>query len=158
MSTPRNSRWAQLLAVTCLATIGAPNREALGEQISVSWQTTDHRTAIDGDKVTREGTATFANGETAHIVMNIIHHPVPGGGGMDGSGTTVSVYRFDDGSAFTLRFVGIWNSIIARYTGIFGEGNGRFAGITGNATGGGASPGTGPVTADWTGTYELPKK
>ena len=50
--------------------------------------------------------ATFANGETAHIVMNIINHAVPGGGGMDGSGTTVSVNRFDDGSAFTLRFVG----------------------------------------------------
>jgi hypothetical protein len=55
---------------------------------------------------------------------------------MSGSATTVSVYHFDDGSAFTLRFVGIWNSIIARYAGIFGEGNGRFAGITGSATGG----------------------
>jgi len=119
------SRWALLLAVTCLATIGAPNREAFGEQISVSWQTTDHRTAIDGDKVAREGTATFTNSETAHIVMNIIHHSVPGEGGMSGSATTVSAYRFDDGMrpcwsipAFNRR----WNDDASRQRNVWHEG------------------------------------
>lgn len=63
MSTPRNSRRALPLAVICLAAIGTATGEAFGEQINILWQTTDSRTASDGDNVTREGTATFANGE-----------------------------------------------------------------------------------------------
>jgi hypothetical protein len=158
MSTPRNSRGALLAAVTFLAAIGAPNGEAFGEQISVSWQATDRTTADDGDTATREGTATFANGEKAHIVSKLAH-----GSGVSwyfGTYSSVTtVYKFDDGSGFALRSVGIWNSVIIRFAGLFTEGNGRFVGITGGATGGGetAAP-PGPFTIVWTGTYELPKK
>jgi hypothetical protein len=158
MSTPRNSRRALLAAVICLAAIGAPNGETFGEQISVSWQVTERTTADDGVTGTREGTATFANGEKAHIVSKRSHGP-----GSSFSGGTycsvTTVYKFDDGSGFTLRSVGIWNSLIVRYAGLFTEGNGRFGGVTGGATGGGetASP-SGPFTIVWAGTYELPKK
>jgi hypothetical protein len=155
MSTPRNSRRALLAAVICLAAIGAPNGEAFGEQISVSWQVTDRTTGDDGNTATREGTATFANGEEARVVSKVVHNF---GSGLGGTASVTTVYKFGDGSGFTLRSVGIWNSIIFRCAGIFGEGAGRFAGIAGGATGGGEPSGSGTGTVAWTGTYELLRK
>jgi hypothetical protein len=138
--------------------IGAASASAFGEQIAMSWQATDMQTANDGDTETREGTATFANGEKAHIVSKLAH-----GSGVSWSFGTYSsvttVYKFADGSGFTLRSVGFWNSIIIRFAGLFSEGNGRFAGITGGATGGGETLApSSPWTISWAGTYELPKR
>jgi hypothetical protein len=141
------------LAVVCLAAIGVPNGEAFGEQISVSWQATAKTTADDGNTATREGTATFANGDKALIVSRVAHNFGPGSGTTGGTNSAVTEYKFDDGSGFTLRSVGIFNSIIVRTAGLFTEGHGRFAGIAGGATGGGDFK-----TIVWTGSYELPPK
>lgn len=158
MSTSRNSRRVLLGAVTGLTAIGAAPASALGEQIAISWELiTDSPTVGDQHSQTREGTATFANGEKAHVVVRAIHS---GTNSFTTEGTAVVVgeYKFDDGSGFTLRSVEIWNALEIRIAGLFSEGTGRFAGMAGSATGGGYPPGMGYAQILWTGAYELPKK
>jgi len=110
-------------------------------------------TVLEIDKSTREGTATFANGEIAHIVSHAVYASTNTWTG--GTASVVSVYKFDDGSGFTLRWVSIYNVLIHRCTGLFSEGMGRFAGMTGSATGGGEPPGRLASIVLWTGAYEL---
>jgi hypothetical protein len=147
-----------LLAVTGLTAIGAASASAFGEQIAMSWEMiTDSPTTGDQDSQTREGTATFANGEKAHIVVHTVH-PRTNSFTTDGTAVSVGEYKFDDGSGFTLRFVEIWNALEIRTAGLFSEGTGHFAGMAGSATGGGYPPGMGYARILWTGTYELAKK
>jgi hypothetical protein len=149
----RNNRLVLLVALACLTTSLIPTGNALAEPTDVSWQTADKVTASDGDIGTREGTATFANGEKAHIVSRVAHGP--NASGMSGTATVDQVYKFDDGSGFSLRFVGIWNSVLLRTAALFTEGSGRFAGIRGGATGAGVGASLGTIA--WTGTYDLPQ-
>lgn len=143
-----------LAALMCLTV----HSGAFAEHINISWQTTDKTVANDGENSTREGTATFPNGERARIISHILHNFGPGSGTAGGTAYGTMVYKFDDGSGYELRYVAIWNSIIIRTAGLFGEGTGRFKGITGGANGSGDFPGAGLGTVAWTGSYDLPMK
>ena len=122
----------------------------------ISWRATTTQTANPGDNYTREGTAVFAGGEEAQVVINGTMGP----GSFYASGTASGeqVIRFRDGSGFTLHFVSIWRGRIQRVVGIFGDGVGRFAGMNGSATGTSGAASTGPAVTDWVGTYEVPPK
>jgi hypothetical protein len=122
------------------------------EPISMSWGTST-KIISEADVVIREGTATFANGEKAFLHQEGIGGPKSSWS--RGTASVDAVYKFDDGSGFSLRFVTIWDAVKARAVGFLIEGKGRFAGIKGIATGSGESPGG--KTA-WTATYELLKQ
>jgi len=140
-------------AVTYVAVIGVATSATANDTTNMSWYANTRKTIEDGVTVTSEGTAEFATGEKAHVVLKGVADPHAAW--YRGTGTIDSVYQFDDGSSFTLRYVQIWDAIRNRATGLFGEGTGRFAGIRGEATGRGEASG-GPIS--WTGTYTLPKK
>jgi hypothetical protein len=151
-----NNLWILFLALVWLTTSFVSSGDALAEETNVSWQMTDKVTATDGEIATRVGTATFSNGEKAQIVSRVEH--TSSANGMGGTASVDQVYKFDDGSGFTLRFEGIWNSLIIRTAGLFADGSGRFLGIRGGATGAGDFNGAALSTITWTGTYNLPKR
>lgn len=131
---------------------------ALAEQVNISWQTSDKTVANDGESSTREGTATFRSGDKTHITSHIVHSFGPESGTTGGIAYGTMTYKFDGGSGFNLRHVGIWNSLIIRTAGLFTEGRGRFEGITGGATGAGDFPEGGLGTLAWMGNCDLPRK
>jgi hypothetical protein len=140
-------RFVSLLAIF----LAAASTQTWAKEIS--WRATTKITASEGNRFTREGTAVFSDGTEAHVVIN----GVSGTGNSWSKGTSKAdaLYRFKDGSAFTLRFEVSWNAVQQRGAGTFADGTGRFAGITGNATAIGEMPTTGLTAVDWTGSYEL---
>ncbi len=107
------------IALICIASCFVLRSAAVAEQVSISWQTTDKTVAADAENTTREGMATIPDGEKAHITSHIVHNFGPGSGTTGGNAYGTMTYKFDDGSGFDLRFVGIWNSITLRTAGIF---------------------------------------
>jgi hypothetical protein len=140
------------LAVMCAAVTGMATSAASGETIDISWQTVTKLVAEEGHTVTREGRAEFTNGETAYYRLEAVLGPQSSWSG--GTSTADAVYRFNDGSNFTIRLVLIWNSLRQVGAGLFSNGTGRFAGIRGSATG----SGDGLSEMLWRGVYDLPKK
>ena len=135
------SRWL----IPCVITAGLMIGSAPAWAIDISWRTTTS-SRTQGDNYTYEGTADFA-GQEAHFT---------GGGTRNGSPTRrtaagETIYKFSDGSGFTVRFMSTRIGTAFRQVGIFINGTGRYAGMIGSATAVQERPGT---TA-WTGSYEL---
>ncbi len=142
--------------VVCLMSVGLAAVSDPAWAKDISWRATTVVTAGEGNRFTREGTAVFMTGEEAHVVINLIQGQ--GSSWASGTSTADAVYRFKDGSGFTLRFEGSWNGAGQRGAGTFVDGIGRFAGMTGGATATGEMPTTGPTAVIWTGTYEVSAK
>ena len=147
------SRRILLSAIACVAFAVVVARADSDEATSTSWHANTRKTVEDGVIVTSEGTAVFATGEKAHVVLKGVAGPQAAW--YRGTATVDSVYQFDDGSSFTLQYVQIWDGLRSLAAGLFCEGTGRFAGIKGGGTASGGAP-SGPMS--WTGMYELPKR
>jgi hypothetical protein len=142
--------------VVYLVAVGLVAGAAPGWAADISWHTTATQTASEGNHYTREGTAFFTTGEEAHVVVNGFLGPDASKANGTAKGETI--FRFKDGSGFTLRFVSIWGEGQERNAGIFADGTGRFVGMTGSGTAISEPPTTGPKATVWTGTYELSPK
>jgi hypothetical protein len=143
---------SRLAILVCLVAVGAAPAWAA----DISWRTTGTQTSRDGTHYTREGTSVFTTGEEAHVAVNGFIGP--DASNENGTARGESIFRFKDGSGFTLRFVSIWGGGQERNAGIFADGIGRFAGMTGSGTATSEPPTTGPKATVWTGTYELRPK
>ena len=111
-------------------------------------------TAPDGS-YSFEGTSNFA-GEEVKIVGKGVRTIIPSGRTSAGE----TVYRFADGSGFTLRFVAARIGGTVHQAGVFLNGTGRYAGIIGSAVGVPESraDANAPGSTDWRGSYELLKE
>ena len=63
------SRRILLSAIACVAFAVAATRADSEEATSMSWHANTTKTVEDGVTVTSEGTAVFATGEKAHVVL-----------------------------------------------------------------------------------------
>lgn len=153
MFTPRTNRhilpWLLLFLIATSFAIGAAPAWAT----DISWRATSKMTSREGGHYTREGTAVFMTGDEAHVAVNGTLGP--NSNEANGTATLEIIYRFKDGSGFTLRGVAIWNELLQANSGIFVDGVGRFAGMAGSATCTGDAPAKGTTVTVWTGTYEL---
>ena len=111
-------------------------------------------TAPDGS-YSFEGTSNFA-GEEVKIAGKGVRTIIPSGRTSGGE----TVYRFADGSGFTLRFVAARIGETVHQAGVFLNGTGRYAGIIGSAVGVPESraDANAPGATNWRGSYELLKE
>jgi hypothetical protein len=119
----------------------------------MSWRSTSSLTVNEEDHYSCEGTAVFSTGEEAHLACDGTRDK--NSSSSSGTSTVNAVYRFNDGSSFTIHFVAVWNATMSRNGGVFVNGTGRFAGIIGSATAAAQRPASGPATTVWTAMYEL---
>lgn len=107
---------------------------------SMAWRAATVIATQAGSETVRRGVAIFADGEPATLTLRLRPTAAPSQGRMPFS--THSVYRFDDGSTFTIEGAGtaamspegvplpVENLIEGSFVG----GTGRFAGIAGTVT------------------------
>src|SRR5579871_5968297 len=69
------SRTLLLLTFTCVTSAVVETRAASDEATTTSWHANTRKTFEDGVTVTSEGTAVFATGETAHVVLKGVAGP-----------------------------------------------------------------------------------
>ena len=140
--------------IAALVAVGLATGLPRARAVDISWQGTSALTSNEGGHYTAEGTAIFMTGEEAHLAVKA----AAGANSSLQNGTSAGeiVYRFKDGSGFTLHFVSIWNEAVQRNAGIFGDGIGNFAGMTGSAAGVGPAPAKGPSHVVWVGAYDMP--
>lgn len=155
MFNPRMNRRV-LLLTACFAAFGTMMASIPGWATELSWRGTSKLVSSEGSRYRREGTAVFTNGEEAQLSVD--GNVGPNSTMTNGTSMANAVYRFADGSGFTLHFVSIWNEELQRNAGIFADGVGRFAGMSGSATALGEAVATGPIVVVWTGSYKLTPK
>ncbi len=140
--------WLVLAAVALQ--IGATSTARAEE---IAWRQVTTQTAFLGRDYTREGDATFKNGEVAALAISGIVGPTSS---VDFSHPyeAQAVFTFTDGSTIVARFSGLEKADYAQSgSGRFVSGTGRFQGITGNYTFQGKRGDTAHV-----GTYTLPPR
>lgn len=104
---------------------------------TLSWRLATVVATQQGSETVRRGVAIFSTGEPATLTLRLRPAAPPSGGGM--RFTTETIYRFEDGSTFTV--VGHGEAQMSpegvplpgptAIEGRFESGSGRFAGITG---------------------------
>ena len=144
-------------SMPCLIAAGLMLGSAPAWAADVAWRNTTpgpSPTAPDGS-YSFEGTSNFA-GEEVKITGKGVRTIIPSGRTSAGE----TVYRFADGSGFTLRFVAARIGGTVHQAGVFLNGTGRYAGIIGSAIGVPESraDANSPGSPNWRGSYELLKE
>ena len=136
-------RWV----MPCIITASLMTGTAPAWAVDISWRSSSSETVSQGDdRYTYEGTAVFA-GEEAKIVGSGTRNSSPS----RGAASAEAIYKFSDGSGFTVRWVSTRIGMTVRQGGVFINGTGHYAGMIGSATSVQERPGT----TVWTGSYEL---